>query len=238
MNRALFVDSDPHFLRSIQQVLQGYLEVVVAENGLEALDLLDRGPFPIVFSDLHMPGSDGAALLDCLAERWPNSFRVGLVSSVEQIDAVEALNAGLVSRIITMPCSDEAFKQHVVAVLDICDARKHEQQAVLKSINNCMRMLTDVLAFMHADAFGKASQIRLVAARLADSMSLLEAQEIELAAILQEIGWILDVPDLEDSSSAHKVRPRRGSVEPFVNPAQARFSGISAMNSVLVCKCI
>ncbi len=63
--RALVVDDDPairNFLRRILVKDFGYA-VVEAQNGVEALECLDRHSFDVAFVDLHMPIVDGVELL-------------------------------------------------------------------------------------------------------------------------------------------------------------------------------
>jgi signal transduction histidine kinase/CheY-like chemotaxis protein len=70
--RVLVVDDEPYLLDLIAQVLGEHHEVVVAESGQKALELLstDRR-FDVVICDLMMPDVDGVALHGWLRERRP-----------------------------------------------------------------------------------------------------------------------------------------------------------------------
>ena len=66
MKTVLFVDDDRLFLRAIKKgfvTLHKELNVLVAENGYEALWMLERNPVDLVVLDLNMPFMDGYKLI-------------------------------------------------------------------------------------------------------------------------------------------------------------------------------
>jgi CheY-like chemotaxis protein len=71
--RLLVVDDEPLVLRSVQRLLGRTYPVVLAASAEEALALLERGEsIDAVFTDLSLPGMDGAELARRIAERWPS----------------------------------------------------------------------------------------------------------------------------------------------------------------------
>jgi len=82
-------------------------EVVVAENGFKALELIDIGwaTPDLAIVDLHMPRKDGFALLrDFAAREGPHFPSVILTSSAAKMDSLEAMICGAVE-FITKPDS-------------------------------------------------------------------------------------------------------------------------------------
>ena len=68
----LVVDDEPLVLRSLARVLGRRWDVVIADGGERALDILRGDPsFDAIVSDLMMPGMSGIELADCLAAEWP-----------------------------------------------------------------------------------------------------------------------------------------------------------------------
>lgn len=73
IKRVLAIDDDPALLITIQQMLKGSYDVVVAQGGLKGLEVLDQeeGCFDLIISDLSMPVINGATLYLLVKERYP-----------------------------------------------------------------------------------------------------------------------------------------------------------------------
>ncbi len=95
MPKILVVDDE----RSIRNTLQDILayekyDVVLAEDGLEAIDKMEQGPYDVILCDVKMPKMDGIELLDKLKEKDPD-VTVVMISGHGTIDtAVEAIKKG------------------------------------------------------------------------------------------------------------------------------------------------
>src|SRR5215218_6611653 len=82
MPTVLIVEDEP-VIRELMAILleeEGYL-VVLAEDGLEALETVEQHPVDLVLSDVKMPRLDGASLARRLCER-ADPLPVVLMSAV------------------------------------------------------------------------------------------------------------------------------------------------------------
>ena len=72
-NRALVlvVDDDPELRATTAQLLSQEFEVLTAQNGLEALELIALREIDVVCTDYNMPGLDGIELLRRVAASYP-----------------------------------------------------------------------------------------------------------------------------------------------------------------------
>jgi two-component system response regulator PilR (NtrC family) len=74
--RILVVDDEAMVLFIFSDTLQalgdGY-EIVTAQGGLEALDLVKKKPFDLVITDLSMPGIDGVQLTEAIKALSPDT---------------------------------------------------------------------------------------------------------------------------------------------------------------------
>lgn len=88
--RVLLVDDDEGFRSIVAELLEGFgYEVLAAENGLEALDLLHGGASPcVILLDLMMPKMNGWELLDRM-RREPAlaQIPVAVLSGVDDLRA-------------------------------------------------------------------------------------------------------------------------------------------------------
>ena len=85
--RILFVDDEALILGGLQRMLRGMRaewEMVFAESGAKALELMEQSPFDVVVSDMRMPGMNGAALLAEVMKRFPKTIRLILSGHADQ----------------------------------------------------------------------------------------------------------------------------------------------------------
>jgi two-component system response regulator AtoC len=117
IEKVLVADDEPLMLRFIVELLkrQGK-EVVAAENGAEAIRLLENEPFDLVISDMKMPMKNGLDVLKTAKSLYP-SILVVLATAHGSIEAaVEAMKLGAFNYLIK-PFSPEALE----SVLEKCE---------------------------------------------------------------------------------------------------------------------
>jgi len=102
--RILIVDDDPAVRNTIAQLLreEGY-ETTVVDNAEEGLALAKAEEFPLVITDMRMPGQDGAWLRDRLHEARPDTAIIMLTAFGDTEAAVEALHKGATDYLLKPP---------------------------------------------------------------------------------------------------------------------------------------
>lgn len=190
--RILFVDDDPNILNGYRRSLRGQFELETAPDGIRGLEVLaEKGPFEVVVSDLRMPSMDGIQFLSMVRERAPDTVRIMLTGFAEVQTAIDAVNEGNIFRFLTKPCSPERF----TGVLE--QGIKHhrlvtaERELLEKTLKGAIKLLTDLLALLNPEAFGRASRIRRYAVSLAAQLGVDEIWQIETAALLSQVGCLI-----------------------------------------------
>jgi PAS domain S-box-containing protein len=92
------VDDEPEFLEMSATLLERAsddIEVLTAEGGEQAVDVLDGGHVDCVVSDYDMPGMDGLDLLREVRERYPTVPFILLTARGSEGVASEAISAGV-----------------------------------------------------------------------------------------------------------------------------------------------
>ena len=91
----LFVD-DEAALRALmaERLRDRGFEVVEAESGEKALDLLDQFAFDIIITDLRMPGIDGGRVIEAAVGRYPGIVAIVITGYGTVKDAVDAIKRG------------------------------------------------------------------------------------------------------------------------------------------------
>lgn len=111
--RVLIVDDDATITKLLSNLIEDEsCEVVVAENGIEAIDRLSEAGFGLIFLDLRMPGGDGQMVIEHLAKHRPAPPPVVLVLS-----AVADENTRLDESVVTAVIRKPFDPHHIAAVV-------------------------------------------------------------------------------------------------------------------------
>lgn len=108
--------------------------------------------------------------------------------------ALGAVNDGTLFRVLLQPASIDA-----IAVALRAGARQYrrlrgEHEVLDRTMIGAIKVLTDVLALVSPQAFGRASRVRRLVRQIADAMGVERPWEIEVAALLSQVGS-LTIPD-------------------------------------------
>lgn len=129
MNSTILIVDDE---RSIRVGLKGLLtkegcEVSIAENGTDALRLIQDHAFDLVLTDLRMPGMDGLTFLKRIKERQPDTIVIMMTAYGSEKIAVEAMKAGAHDYIVK-PFDNEEVKILVRQALEQSALRREVRQ--------------------------------------------------------------------------------------------------------------
>ena len=88
----LFIDDEAAFREvTAERLREEGFEVVEAESGEKALDLLEQTAFDILLTDLKMPGIDGVRVIEAAVDRYPSIVSI-IITGHGTVDA--AFDAG------------------------------------------------------------------------------------------------------------------------------------------------
>jgi DNA-binding NtrC family response regulator len=94
--RILVVDDDQGILDSFEVLLGDRYDLVKAENGYEALRILETNPPQLMFLDIKMPGLDGIDVLRKLLEYQKKVDVVIITASDQEKTEKEAKSLGVI----------------------------------------------------------------------------------------------------------------------------------------------
>lgn len=132
----LLVDDEMHVLSALSRALfdEPY-EVVCANSGEEALELVASHSFKVVISDERMIGMQGSELLAILKERYPNTLRILLTGHATLDAAMKAVNQGEIYRFFTKPWNDTDLKFAIRSAIERYDLEA-ENRRLLSTVKN------------------------------------------------------------------------------------------------------
>ena len=94
--RILVVDDDQGILDSFEVLLGDRYDLVKAENGFEALRIIEAYPPQLIFLDIKMPGLDGIDILKKLQKDQKNVEVVIITATDQEKTEEEAKSLGVI----------------------------------------------------------------------------------------------------------------------------------------------
>ncbi|MBL0940535.1 MAG: response regulator [Gemmatimonadaceae bacterium] len=202
----LIVDDEPPMRSLLKRVMQADgFTCLEAGSGAEALSILATTPVPLVLSDYHMPGMDGAELLRAIHAHAPETAVV-IITAVSDVQlAVRCLDAGALDY-LTKPFATDEVRARVAQALSKrqlllenaayrsqLEARVAEQSHKYEELFLAsLQSLADALEMKDAYTWGHSTRVSRYAMAIADVLDVSETlrTQLELGSRLHDIGKI------------------------------------------------
>jgi len=116
--KLLVVDDDKSYLNALKKILtkMGYAAEVAAGSE-EALKILEKENFPLIITDLDMPGLDGVELCKQIKEIDSNSIVYALSGYITEYDTENLEKSGF-DGYLSKPAKIEVLKQAIEGAFD------------------------------------------------------------------------------------------------------------------------
>jgi CheY-like chemotaxis protein len=112
----LIVDDEARIYQALRRALhrESY-DLLYAESGQQALEILGERAVDVVIADENMPGMQGSALLARVRQQWPDIVRMMLTGDPRLDVIISAVNKGEIYRFFTKPCNEAEL---IIAIRD------------------------------------------------------------------------------------------------------------------------
>jgi len=204
--KILFVDDDKNLLAGCERHFRKQFRVDTAEGSEEGLKKIEsNGPYAVVVSDRQMPGMDGTQFLATVRQRAPDTVRMMLTGNIDLEAAVRTVNEGNIFRFLIKPTPppilgralEDAVAQHRLIMA--------EKELLTKTLNGSIKLLTDILAHIEPQSFGRTEQLRSLINQVAAKINFEKAWEVSFAAMLSAIGIVTLPPELVSKACSGKA---------------------------------
>jgi response regulator RpfG family c-di-GMP phosphodiesterase len=187
----LLVDDDHDIISGYQRNLRKLFKIKVALKPSEGLQILNDNPeFAVVVSDYRMPEMNGVEFLSEVANKYPDTVRIIITGFADLKIAIESVNKGNVFRFLTKPLPTDQLINVLNDSIELYRLVNSEKELLNKTLSGSIKILIDMLSAVQPVAFSQATQIRKLARRVAEKMNLKNFWEIEMSAMLSQIGCV------------------------------------------------
>ena len=202
-------------------------------GGIDAVS--HEGPFAVVVSDLRLPGMDGLAFLDRVKEMSPDTIRILLSGNADLESAIAAIDQGNVFRILQKPCEKTELVEVLNAAVEQYRLVTSEKVLLTQTLHGSVKALCDLLALANPAAFSRGMRAKQYVSEIAGESDVEESVwDVEVAAMLSQVGWMTVPPDVLESISAGKEldAENREMIERLPSVASKLIESIPRMESV------
>ncbi|KVU08549.1 two-component system response regulator [Burkholderia ubonensis] len=169
----LLVDDEPAVLSALKRLLRpARHEVLTADGGEAALELLASTEVDLIVSDMRMPHMSGAAFLARARDLQPDTMRILLTGYSEIDSVVQAINEGGIYRYLNKPWDDHDLLLTIEQALEQRRLRREAARltALTQAQNETLRQFNTALE----------TQVRARTEELAQTVMFLEAAQRDL----------------------------------------------------------
>lgn len=197
--RIVCVDDEPRVLKGLRRRIGRAYDVSVAESGLDALTLMrETAAFQVVVSDMRMPGMSGAEFLALVRGEFPDTVRILLTGQSDLEDAIAAVNEGNIFRFLSKPCPPEVLMPALADAVEHARLIQAERELLDGTVRGSVTLLTEILGMKDPIASSRGVRLKQHVRRLAVALDIEGSWDLEVAAMLSEIGYAVVPGDIVD----------------------------------------
>ncbi len=221
-HKILFVDDEPSVLEGYKRMLGRDVPADTAVGGAHGLAAIaESGPYAVVISDMRMPQMNGAQFLAKVKEIAPTTVRMVLTGYSDIETTMAAVNEGNIFRFLAKPCSREHLLKSIEAAFEQHRLLIAEKELLEQTLRGSVNVLAEVLSFSNPAAFGRAMRLRRIVQHIAARMSLQSVWQLEIAALLSQLGCVTLPPELINAAYAGDPLSPEDQIKFDAHPAVA-----------------
>ncbi len=201
-HKILVVDDEIPNLRLLRRVLSDEHDIIEAQGGAEAVEVLKNDYVSLIITDQRMPSMTGVQLLEQSIAICPDTIKILLTGYTDVQALVDAINAGHVYKYIAKPWDANELKLTVRRALEAFELKETNDHllselqiaiAELESVSvGTIRALADALDAKCDYTAGHSLRVSRIAVLIGRQMKLTDSElrDVELGGILHDIGKI------------------------------------------------
>lgn len=188
----VIADPDKDVQTGFQRLFGGHMKVVCFSESDPALVFLKQNHnTAVVLSCFNLPGRGGTAFLRAAETIVPQATRVMLTREKSAEAIKKTLNEGHAFLYLEKPCQSKDLVSAMETALAHHRQLAKERALLERTLAGSVKLLIDMLALFHPEAFRRTATVRKQALKLARHLGMRTTWELEMAAMLSPLGEAL-----------------------------------------------
>ncbi|NVK35228.1 MAG: response regulator [Rhodobacteraceae bacterium] len=190
--KILLIDEDKKVHLAFQQLFAGKFNVQAFTDPEEALDWLKKNRnTPVIVSGFNLPGAGGLGFLKTSEKFAPMASRILLTGEKSVEVAKRAINEAGVFMFLLKPVAKSELISAISAAMSHHAKIAQERALLEKTLSGSVKLLIDMLALFHSEAFRRTTVMRQQASRLAKYLGISKTWELDMAIMFSPLGEAL-----------------------------------------------
>ena len=115
----LIVDDDPANLDFLERVFREEFDVLRADDGRAAVELIEQHPLDVIITDQKMPGMTGTQVLEASLDIRPHAVKIILSAYTDTADILSAINVCRINHYLQKPVTAAKLRDVVQRALEL-----------------------------------------------------------------------------------------------------------------------
>lgn len=133
-NSILYVDDEIDNLYSFKSLYRRDYNILIAESGQQAIQILEEQEVDLIISDQRMPQMTGVELFEAIKDKYPDVLRMVMTGYSDMQAVIDAINKGRVYQYISKPWDEEDLKRTIDNALETSRLRKRNRELEKENI--------------------------------------------------------------------------------------------------------
>ncbi|GAB2185831.1 HD domain-containing phosphohydrolase [Roseibium sp. LAB1] len=185
-------DPDKEVQTGFERLFGTHMRVVCFSETETALQFLKQNHgAAVIFSCFNLPGRGGTAFLRAAESIAPQAARVMLTRETSAEAIKKTLNEAHAFMFLEKPCQSTDLVNAMETALSHHLQLAKDRALLERTLAGSVKLLIDMLALFHPEAFRRTATVRKQALRLAKRLGMKKTWELEMSVMLSPLGEAL-----------------------------------------------
>ena len=130
----LYVDDETDNLSAFKAVFRRHYNILLANSGAEAIELLKTENPKLIVSDQRMPGMTGVEFFENIKDLYPKAIRIVLTGYSDMQAIIDAINKGKIYHYVSKPWKADELKVILENALEAYHLRQRNEDLERRNV--------------------------------------------------------------------------------------------------------